>query len=146
MGRVKSAIYARMEEMSFRSGAGLAAGVLAAAVTAIVLAVTLSGHGTAGTGAGMVAAQGPGTARPAPSPTRSPAASSSRPRPATDPASSPATPAASLAPVAAYLPPAPTAAAAPAYPAPWPAFEPDGARWHHRVWRGHRHQSRPGWG
>jgi hypothetical protein len=130
MGRVKNAIYARMEEMRFRSGAALAAGVLAAAVVAIVLAVTLSGHSVAATGA-----QGPGTAAsPAPSPTRSPAASSSR-RPASSPA-------ASLAPVAAYQPPAPTSAAAPSRPVVWP----DGARWHHRFWRAHHHRGWPGWG
>jgi hypothetical protein len=50
MGRVKSAIYARLEEMSFRSGAVLAAGLLGALVAAIVLAVTLGGHGTTGSG------------------------------------------------------------------------------------------------
>ena len=51
MGRVKSAIYARMEEMSFRSGVGLAAGVLVAAGLAIALPVTLNGHSAAATGA-----------------------------------------------------------------------------------------------
>ena len=138
MGRVKSAVYARMEEMSFRSGAVLAAGELAAAAAAIVLAVTLSGPRAAEPGAAMAGAQGPGTAaRPAPSLTRSPAPG---------PASSPATPAASLAPVAAYRPPAPTSAAAPAPPAAWPVFEPDGGRWHHRFWRDHPHRGWPGWG
>jgi hypothetical protein len=37
-GRLKSTIYARMEEMSFRSGAAVSAGVLAAAGVAITLA------------------------------------------------------------------------------------------------------------
>ena len=41
MGRLRSTIYARMEEMSFRSGAAVGAGTLAAAAgTAIALAVT----------------------------------------------------------------------------------------------------------
>ena len=40
MGKLRSAVYARMEEMSFRSGAAVGAGTLAAAGTAIALAVT----------------------------------------------------------------------------------------------------------
>ena len=41
MGKLRSAVYARMEEMSFRSGAAVGAGTLAAAAgTAIALAVT----------------------------------------------------------------------------------------------------------
>jgi hypothetical protein len=39
VGRLKTTIYARMEEMSFRSGAAVFAGVLAAAGVAITLAV-----------------------------------------------------------------------------------------------------------
>jgi hypothetical protein len=40
-----------MEEMSFRSGAAVGAGTLAAAGTAIALAVTLTGHSAAATSA-----------------------------------------------------------------------------------------------
>jgi hypothetical protein len=41
LGKLRSAVYARMEEMSFRSGAAVGAGTLAAAAgTAIALAVT----------------------------------------------------------------------------------------------------------
>ena len=38
MGQLKSAIYARMEEVSFRSGVAVAGGVLAAAGVAVILA------------------------------------------------------------------------------------------------------------
>ena len=47
MGGLKGALYARMEEMSFRSGAAVAGAGLAVAGTAIALVVVLSGH-TAG--------------------------------------------------------------------------------------------------
>ena len=49
MGKLKSAVYARMEEMSFRSGAAVTGGALAAAGAAITLAVVLSGHSDAAT-------------------------------------------------------------------------------------------------
>ena len=49
MGRFRTAIYARMEEMSFRSGAATGAGALAAVGIAIALAVTLTGHSAAAT-------------------------------------------------------------------------------------------------
>ena len=44
LGRLKSTVYARMEEMSFRSGAAVTGGVLAAAGAAITLTVLLGGH------------------------------------------------------------------------------------------------------
>ena len=47
MGQLKSAIYARMEEVSFRSGIAVAGGVLTAAGVAIALTVVLGGHGDA---------------------------------------------------------------------------------------------------
>ena len=43
----RSSIYARLEEMSFRSGAVAAFGVLAVAGLVIALVVTLGGHGAA---------------------------------------------------------------------------------------------------
>jgi hypothetical protein len=43
VGRLKSTLYARMEEMSFRSGAAVSAGVLAAGV-AITVAVVPGGQ------------------------------------------------------------------------------------------------------
>ncbi len=47
MGQLKSTLYARMEEVSFRSGAVVAGGVLTAAGVAITLAVVLGGHNDA---------------------------------------------------------------------------------------------------
>ena len=44
MGQLKSALYARMEEVSFRAGAAVAGGVLTAAGVAIALAVVPNGH------------------------------------------------------------------------------------------------------
>jgi hypothetical protein len=44
VGQLKSALYARMEEVSFRAGAAVAGGVLTAAGVAIALAVVPSGH------------------------------------------------------------------------------------------------------
>ena len=47
MGQLKSTLYARMEEVSFRAGAVVAGGVLTAAGVAITLAVVLGGHSDA---------------------------------------------------------------------------------------------------
>ena len=47
MGQLKSTLYARMEEVSFRSGAVVAGGVLTAAGVAITLAVVLGGRSDA---------------------------------------------------------------------------------------------------
>jgi len=74
LGRLKSTVYARMEEMSFRSGAAVTGGVLAAAGVAIMLAVLLGGHGDAATSApapdvavGSVAPPSSALASPSPS-------------------------------------------------------------------------------
>jgi len=50
LGRLKSAVYTRMEEMSFRSGAVVAGGVATAAGVAVTLAVVLGGHSDASAG------------------------------------------------------------------------------------------------
>jgi hypothetical protein len=65
MAGFRSSIYARMEEMSFRSGAVAALSVLAAAGLVIALVVTLGGHGAAAraTGAGTAVRS---AARPSP--------------------------------------------------------------------------------
>ena len=47
MGQLKSTLYARMEEVSFRAGAVVAGGVQAAAGVAITLAVVLGSHSDA---------------------------------------------------------------------------------------------------
>jgi hypothetical protein len=47
LGQLKSTLYARMEEVSFRAGAVAAGGVLTAAGVAITLAVVLGGHSDA---------------------------------------------------------------------------------------------------
>jgi hypothetical protein len=121
LGRLKSTIYARMEDMSFRSGAAVSAGVLAAAGVAITLAVALGGHSGAA----------PGASRPA-------AVAHSTPPPAAMlPAAAPsAAPAASLmparghraaAPVSAVTTPQVLASSAPSLPTP---------RFLHRIHRG----------
>jgi len=51
LGRLKRTVYARLEEMSFRSGAAVTGGVLAAAGVAVTLAVLLGGHSDAATSA-----------------------------------------------------------------------------------------------
>lgn len=76
MARFRRAINARMEEMSFRSGAFAVAGVLAAAGLIVALVVTLGGHSAASANA---SAPGTGVRSVAPS---SPAASASAAVPA----------------------------------------------------------------
>jgi hypothetical protein len=53
LGQLKSTLYARMEEVSFRSGAAVAGGVLTAAGVAITLAVVLGGDSDAVASAGL---------------------------------------------------------------------------------------------
>jgi hypothetical protein len=65
LGRLKSAIYARMEEVSFRSGAA-AGGVLLAAGVAITLAVALGGPGGAVASAPASRPAAPAVTSPAP--------------------------------------------------------------------------------
>jgi hypothetical protein len=100
LDRLKHTINARMEEMSFRSGAAVFAGVPIAAGVAITLAVVLGGHSAAA----------PGPPRPAA------VARSTPPLSPVLPAASPsaparATPAASLMPAEGYQPPVPVTAA-----------------------------------
>ena len=100
MGRLKSTIYARMEEMSFRSGALVVAGVLAVAGVAITLAVALGGHGAAATSTSRTATVARST--PPPSPVL----------PAVPPsATAQATPVTSAVPADGYQLPAPATAA-----------------------------------
>ncbi|HTQ90935.1 MAG TPA: hypothetical protein VMK84_15740 [Streptosporangiaceae bacterium] len=66
MGRLKSAIYARMEEVSFRSGAALAGGVIIAAGVAITLAVVPGGPGDVVAGAPASRAAASSVSPPAP--------------------------------------------------------------------------------
>jgi len=89
-----------MEEMSFRSGAAVFAGVPVAAGVVITLAVALGGHSAAAPSAPRPAA----VARPVPPPSRLVAT----PSPS---ATARATPAASLMPADAYQPHAPVTAA-----------------------------------
>ena len=98
MGRLKSTIYARMEEMSFRSGAAASAGVLAAAGVAITLAVAFGGHSGAAPSASRPAAVARSTPPPSAvlpaAPSAAPAASlmPARGRPAAAPVSAVTTP------------------------------------------------------
>ena len=59
MGQLKSTLYARMEEVSFRAGAVVAGGVLTAVGVAITLAVVLGGHSDAVAGASASRHRGP---------------------------------------------------------------------------------------
>ena len=104
MGHLKRALYARMEEMSFRSGAAVAGGVLTAAGVAITLAVVLGGHSDAVASASASRVAVPSVAPPSPAPVSSSSSSSSSPTPRpsrmTDPAA------------VAYQPPSATRASA----------------------------------
>ena len=71
LGRLKSAIYARMEEVSFRSGAAAVSGVLIAAGVAIMLAVVLGGSGGAAASAPASPAAAPAVTSPTPVPASS---------------------------------------------------------------------------
>lgn len=64
MGQLKSTLYARMEEVSFRAGAVVAGGVLAGAGVAITLAVVLGGHSDAAASASASHAAVPSAASP----------------------------------------------------------------------------------
>jgi len=117
LGKIRSAIYARMEEMSFRSGAAVLVGVLAAVGVAITLAVVLGGHSADATSAPADSPAARSTT-PAPGSAASPAASSS--------GKAPAVPPPSLMPTGTYQRPAPTsrptrrAAASPSASQPTP--------------------------
>ena len=64
MGQLKSTLYARMEEVSVRSGAVVAGGVLTAAGVAITLAVVLGGHSDAVASAPASRPMGPSAVPP----------------------------------------------------------------------------------
>jgi hypothetical protein len=68
LGHLKSALYARMEEVSFRSGAAVAGGVLIAAGVAITLAVALGGHSDAAASAPASRVAVPSVTPPSPAP------------------------------------------------------------------------------
>ena len=86
MGRLKSAIYARMEEVSFRSGAAAVGGVLIAAGVAIMLAVVLGGPGGAVASAPASRAAAPAVTSPTPVPASSSPQATPRPSRTTVPA------------------------------------------------------------
>jgi hypothetical protein len=104
LGHLKSAFYARMEEVSFRSGAAVAGGVLTAAGVAITLAVVLGGHSDAVASAPASRVAVPSVAPPSPAPVSSSSSPSPTPRPSrtTDPAAA----------AGAYRPPSATRASA----------------------------------
>jgi hypothetical protein len=88
LGHLKSALYARMEEVSFRSGAAVAGGVLTVAAVAITLVVVLGGHSDAVASAPASRVAVPSVAPPSPAPVSSSSSPSPTPRPSrtTDPA------------------------------------------------------------
>jgi hypothetical protein len=81
LGHLKRALYARMEEVSFRSGAAVAGGVLTAAGVAITLAVVLGGHGDVAASASSSRVAVPSLAPPSPAPVSSSSSSSPSPTP-----------------------------------------------------------------
>ena len=82
MGQLKSAIYARLEEVSFRSGVAVAGGVLAAAGVAVALTVVLGGHGDAAASAPASPAAAAASAASSPVPaSSSPSSPRATPRP-----------------------------------------------------------------
>src|SRR5207244_4131704 len=86
LGQLKRAFYARMEEVSFRSGAAVAGGVLTAAGVAITLAVVLGGHSDAAASAPASRGAVPSVAPPSPVPVSSSSPPTPRPSRTTDPA------------------------------------------------------------
>ena len=93
VGRVRSAINARLEETSFVAGATASAGVLAVTGSAIALAVTLGGSHPGATGA-TAARPVPHTSAPSAPAVSSPPPTPAKPRPTPKPkpTSSPALP------------------------------------------------------
>ena len=147
MGQLKSTLYARMEEVSFRAGAVVAGGVLTMAGVAITLAVVLGGHSDAAASASASRTAVPSAAPPALAPVSSPP-------PATPPSATPrASRTTSPAIVAgAYQPPSAARAAATlhaaANPTPGRTFTSgrlDRRAPRHAVWPGWRgwHRSPP---
>ena len=116
MGHLKSALYARMEEVSFRSGAAVAGGVLTVAAVVITLVVVLGGHSDAVASAPASRAAVRSVAPPSPVPVSVSSSPSPTPRPSrtTDPA----------AVAGAYQPPSATRASATRHAAPAPGGTP----------------------
>jgi len=138
LGQLKSTLYARMEEVSFRAGAVVAGGVLTAAGVAITLAVVLGGHSDAVVSASASRAAVPSAVPPvlAPVPSSPPATP-----PSATPRASRTTSPATVA--GAYQPPSAVRAAATlhaATPTPGRAFT-----WRRLVPRAPRHAVWPGW-
>jgi hypothetical protein len=86
VGQLKRAFYARMEEVSFRSGAAVAGGVLTAAGVAITLAVVLGGHSDAAASAPTSRVPVPSVAPPSSVSVSFSASPTPRPSRTTDPA------------------------------------------------------------
>jgi hypothetical protein len=86
LGQLKSAIYARMEEVSFRSGVAVAGGVLAAAGVAVALTIVLGGHGDAAASAPASPAAAASAASSSPVPAFSSPRATPRPSDTTVPA------------------------------------------------------------
>ena len=144
MGQLKSAIYARLEEVSFRSGVAMAGGVLAAAGVAVALTVVLGGHGDAAASAPASPPRASAAASAA-SPSLVPA-SSSPSSPRATPRPSDTTVPATVA--GAYRPPAPAWARAhrAAATAPLPGSTLTRRRFGRRWLPGHRDlRGWPGW-
>jgi hypothetical protein len=136
LGQLKSTLYARMEEVSFRSGAVVAGGVLAAAGVAITLAVVLGGHSEA-------VASAPASRSAVPSATPPVLAPVSSSPPATPRASRTTNPAIV---VRAYQPPSAARAAATLHAAATPTPTPGRtASSRHLDSRAPRHAVWPGW-
>ena len=85
MGQLKRAIYARMEEVSFRTGVAVVGGVLVAAA-AIALTVVLGGHGDAAASAPASPVAAAASASPSTVPAASSPSAASRPSDTTVPA------------------------------------------------------------
>ena len=147
MGQLKSTLYARMEEVSFRAGAVVAGGVLIAAGVAITLAVVLGGHSDAVASASASRAAVPSAVPPVLAPvSSSPPATAPSATPRASRTTSPVTVA------GAYQPPSAARAAATLHAAATPApgrtftsrrLAPRAPR--HAVWPGWRgwHRSPP---
>ena len=114
MGQLKRAFYARMEEVSFRSGAAVAGGVLTAAGVAIALAVVLGGHSAAVASAPASRAASVAPPPPSPVPVSSSPSPTARPSRTTDPATV----------ARAYQPPSAARASATRHAAPTPGTTP----------------------
>ena len=135
MSKLKSTVYARMEETSFRSGAVFGAGAAAVTGTAIALTVILTGHGAAAISAPVPSA--PARSVPPASATASPSVSpSSTPFTRASSTASPRyVPASRVTPVTAAQTVAQTVAQTASRAAPSPSPARGGRHRRPRVWR-----------